>query len=495
VSSIRRQLTLGVMGTVVVLYGLAALLCYLITTRTVRRDFDSALAERARALSALVVQERDGRLEVMPAESTMAEFGKVPDAQYLEIWDPAGNVVQRSASLGAGDVTRPRSSRTVELWNAPLPNGRPGRGVRILFTPGVEVEPDAAPDAEADDPAAPAPRRDRFVLVLLRDLTPVKGVERVLLSSLLATFALLCGGTLALVPVMVRRGLAPLRRLSSHAERVDVRTLSGHFPVDGLPAELRPITERLNDLLTRLEEGFRRERRFSADVAHELRTPIAELRTLAEVALRWPGDEQAARAGFTDVLAVARQMEEVVTTLLALARFDAGRLTGRRERVDLGAAVRDAWRPLANTAAARELAVTFDVDEDGIVTGDPAMAASIVTNLLTNAATYTPPGGLVDCVVRRCESFVELAVSNTNASLSSDDLRDMLQPFWRKDTSRTDASHSGLGLALVSAYAQVLGAQFVVRLTPQNLFVATLRFPRGPGGALAARPLASSAAL
>ena len=137
----------------------------------------------------------------------MAEFGKVPDAQYLEIWNPAGTVVERSASLGAADIAPPASARRVSFWNISLPNGRPGRGVRVTFTPGVEVEPDAAPDAEAeaDGPATAATHRDRFVLALLRDLTPVKGVERVLLSSLLATSILLCGGTLAVVPLMVGR--------------------------------------------------------------------------------------------------------------------------------------------------------------------------------------------------------------------------------------------------------------------------------------------------
>ena len=176
-------------------------------------------------------------------------------------------------------------------------------------------------------------------------------------------------------------------------------------------------------------------------------------------------------------------------------RFDAGRLTGRRERVDLGAAVREAWRPLADDAAARGLAVEFDVNDDGAVTGDPAMIASVATNLLTNAAAYAPSGGRVHCAVRRDQSSVELAVSNTNDSLTPDDLRTMVEPFWRKDTSRTDPSHSGLGLALVAAYARVLGAEFAVRLTPENQFVATLRFPHGPADAPPATPLLSSAAM
>jgi signal transduction histidine kinase len=112
-----------------------------------------------------------------------------------------------------------------------------------------------------------------------------------------------------------------------------------------------------------------------------------------------------------------------------------------------------------------------------VVIADRNMAVAIATNLLSNAVTYSPPGGLVDCAVRNIGSFIELSISNTNGSLTPDDLRHMAQPFWRKDTSRSDPSHSGLGLALVSAYAIVQGAEFEVLLTPENLFRATVRFP------------------
>jgi hypothetical protein len=100
----------------VLLYGLAALFCYAGTGRILRRHFDTAMHERARALCALVVQEPDGRLEVMPAESTMSEFGNVPGAHYLQIWDADGNVVQRSGSLRGSDIVPPPSADAILMW-------------------------------------------------------------------------------------------------------------------------------------------------------------------------------------------------------------------------------------------------------------------------------------------------------------------------------------------------------------------------------------------
>jgi signal transduction histidine kinase len=106
------------------------------------------------------------------------------------------------------------------------------------------------------------------------------------------------------------------------------------------------------------------------------------------------------------------------------------------------------------------------------------MVVSIATNLLSNAVSYCPAGGSVECSVRIVEGAVELCVANTNDSLTPADLEQMVRPFWRKDSSRSDASHSGLGLALVCAYAEVLGADFEVSLTPENRFVASVRFAR-----------------
>jgi two-component system sensor histidine kinase QseC len=478
--SIRRQLTLCMMGAVVLLYGLAAAFCHAGTMALLESQFDAALLDRARALCSLVVRDPGGGLEIMPVDSALSEFGRVRHPQYLQIWDSGGNTIQRSGSLGGGDLALPLSANDTGFWNAKLPNGLSGRGVWIRFTPGMEDE-EGAPVTQPDVLRPALMAAPVLTLAVLRDRAPLARVERVMVSSLLLTFALLCVGTLAVVPFVVRRALGSLHRLSAHAARIDASSLSEPFPVDGVPDELKPICLRLNDLLRRLEAAFDRERRFNANVAHELRTPIAELRALAEVAIKWPGDERAAARVYQDTLAIAAQMEGVVTTLLALARLESDRLEAKFERVDLCAAIRDAWRPLAAAAEARDLAVRFELPEHATLRADHAVVGAIVANLLSNAVEYCPRGGAVECAVRSRREGAELCVSNTNDSLTPDDLGSILEPFWRKDSSRSDWSHSGLGLPLVAAYAKVLGADLAVELTEDAHFCATVRFPTFAG--------------
>src|ERR1700683_4484395 len=138
----------------------------------------------------------------------------------------------------------------------------------------------------------------------------------------------------------VRRGLRPLRQLGTEADGIDAGSLDHRFSREELPRELVPIAQQFNSLLERIDEAFVRERRFTSDAAHELRTPIAELRRLAEVALKWP-DRSEAERNYRDVWEVAEHMESLVATLLAIARCRAGTAAVSLQPVDLTGVVKE----------------------------------------------------------------------------------------------------------------------------------------------------------
>jgi signal transduction histidine kinase len=472
VSSIRRALTVWLVGGMLCLLALLGGTLYLLVREQLTAQFDAGLTEKARVLAGLMKQEHDG-FELDLGETPMPEFERGADAEYFQIWLGTG-VFARSASLRGGELARGASGTIADLS---LPDGRPGRLATLTFP--VRVESSARhPPAEFPPPAT-------AVLAIARGRAPLDqalGSVRWAIGSV--GLALLLFVPL-LVAQVVRRKLGPLAHLARQATEIDARSLGQRFPIADLPAELHPIATRLNDLLERLSGAFERERRFSADVAHELRTPIAELRALAEVELQAPESPTLARH-FQDVLGAALQMEKLVTTLLTLARCEAGRQPVSPEPLELARVLREAWAPLAEKARRKDLKVTPST-ADALVTTDRLMLTSILGNLLANAVEYAPTGGELGWSIAALDGGVEVVISNSNGTLEHADLERAFEPFWRKDAARSDGQHGGLGLSLVAAFARLIDAEARLALAgPQVRASLLLRRAGGPAGQPAA---------
>src|SRR5262249_9244026 len=452
--SLREGLQRRLIGALTALFAVLALGLYLVTRHLLVAQFDATLEAKARVLATLVKRAPDGQMDVDLAEEPMPEFERRREPEYYELTDLAGRSIARSPSLGSAPLARPAVAEKT-TFDVTLPDGRRGRLIGLRFVP-VDDHDDEGPDGSAVFAQPPPP----LLLVLARSRAELDGA---LLRVSLATTAvgvLLLLGAVLLVQAVLTRGLLPLAEVATHAEAIDAGSLDARFAVEGIPEELAAITRRLNDLLSRLQGSFERERRFSADVAHELRTPVAELRTLAEVELD----------SHPDVLAIALQMERTVANLLALARCDAGRQEVRLEWVDLAAAATEAWRSFAGTAAQRQLAVSFRT-APALVETDRALLFAMLANLYSNAVDYTPRRGEISCIVE----LGALVLAHPRPGLTEDDVKHVLEPFWRKDSARTDGRHSGLGLALVAAYAQLARGEARTDLDGRR-FRITLRF-------------------
>ncbi|HET6203248.1 MAG TPA: ATP-binding protein [Planctomycetota bacterium] len=478
--SIRRRLTLGLLATLLPLLATGGAGLYLYVRRALLQQLDSTLADKARVLASLVVRS-EGRVELDVDGEDLPEFGRDGDPEFFQISLQDGSTIARSRSLEGGALPlRAGSLAAPDFWDLSLPEGRAGRGVGVRFVPKTEEE-------DGSNPQAPAPRAaslaDSVLLVLAQDRSSVDHPLSILLTALLVVGALALGAASLAVTRIVGRGLSPLAQVANLAAGIDASSLGRRFPEADVPAELAPICARLNELLTRLEHAFERERRFTADAAHELRTPIAELRALAEVALRFPGDGEATARSLRDALDIARQMERLVAALLGLARCDAGRQLAVLETVDLGGLVREAWRDLDGTARARDLSVVLDVEGAGKVETDRALAGAILSNLLSNAVEHAPPGGRVECRANDENGTVVLSLGNTHDSLRPSDLPHLFEPFWRKDPARGRSSHAGLGLAVVAAFSRVLGIRVSPELPEPNWFRVRIPFPRSARGA------------
>ena len=190
------------------------------------------------------------------------------------------------------------------------------------------------------------------------------------------------------IRLAVRSGLKPLDRLASGAAQIDAQSLETRLEEKEMPDELRPIAETLNDLLARLESSFARERRFSADLAHELRTPVASLKSLGEVALKWP--EQATSENYKDVCEIAGRMADTIESMLLLARLEEGSLQAKSEPLDLIALVNEQVKLVAESAAAARLDMNLNLSDTQPLSSDRELLSIVISNLLRNAVTHAP---------------------------------------------------------------------------------------------------------
>jgi two-component system, OmpR family, sensor histidine kinase QseC len=247
---------------------------------------------------------------------------------------------------------------------------------------------------------------------------------------------------------------------------IGVESLSRRFDERDLPRELRPICRRLNDLLARLDEAFARERRFTDSAAHELRTPVAELRMLLEVSLSRARSASEARESLSDALGVALQMNRMVETLLILSRHDSRAALSERRRVDPGAMLRRLCERHTPHAVARGGSITVDAPAPVLVSTSETALEMVLENLVANAVEYAAPAPHVACSVSTHDQpgRIQIEVCNPVEGIAAPDLERFFEPFWRRSDSRSDRAHLGLGLTLARRLTDSLGGTLSARL-------------------------------
>jgi two-component system sensor histidine kinase QseC len=462
--SLRSRLTAGLLiGSGLLLAAGGFVLQRVIASR-LRRDYDAALIARARSLATLT-EQKDGRVWLQFTDEVMPDFASKQSPDYFQIWLAGGTVIERSRSLGTRDL--PRSGVRLDrplLSDLTLPDGRRGRKVEISFHPLSEEEEDRLRDTGQSS----GPETSTGALTVTLELAHGREELDAFLLSIQVTLALVAAGLLAGTAALVRGvlgiGLAPLDNLGLRLEAIGAESLGEPLDVAGAPAELIPMIRHLNGLLARLDESFAREKAFSANLAHELRTPLAELRAVAEVALKWPEDSSSGPEALEEIRAIGLQMETLVVNLLALARCDARQGRIHASDVSLRELAANAWSAVSATAREKGMAFRLDVPEELLLVTDREKLALILANLFANAVAHGSPGSAVRCLVETTDAGFALSVRNSTADLAPGDLPRIFDRFWRKDAARSDGQHAGLGLALVAALCETLDLGKAARL-------------------------------
>jgi two-component system sensor histidine kinase QseC len=442
--SLQRRLALGVSAALGLILVLLAIALDEVVDHQLHAYMDDSLRKRANAIVTFI-QTQPQRIGLL--NDLMTEYQRSSHTDFFEVRDAQGDVLLRSDSITHDTPMHPPTWPVTEplYYDQNLPDGHQGRALAQSF--------------------------DAVVGGGTRRLTLVVASERAFEDQLETAidYALGVGVVLALVLTLivalwaVRRGLAPVLRAGELIAHRDGR-LPSTAVLEGvlLPRELQPFAQALEDAFARLHAAIERERSFSSNVAHELRTPLAEIRAATEVAARAPGDTQAAEAAFATSLGAVERMQRAIDTLLLLTRCEAGLTTLALDPLDLPAlldTLLDAHAPLAaQRGVALERAYRPGNGEVTWVRSDVGALERIVSNLLGNAIAYAPEGSRVDVRVQTEEGgAVALSVSNLAPDLTPADLAHLSERFWRKSSGGSTAAHAGLGLALASALARSLG--------------------------------------
>lgn len=274
-------------------------------------------------------------------------------------------------------------------------------------------------------------------------------------------FGIVATGLLA--RLIAYRGLAPLRHMTELAQGISADQLSSRLPIESVPLELNELTKSFNDMLSRLEDSFRRLSDFSSDIAHELRTPIGNLMTQTQVALTKTRDAEEYQEILYSNLEEYQRLSAMISDMLFLAKSDNGLIIPSREPVDLAAEITDLFS--FYEALAEDRGIALSLNGQGKVLGDRLMLRRAVSNLLSNALRYTPRGGTVSVTLGRTEhGFVSIAVENPGEPIAESHLPRIFDRFYRADPSRRhDGEGAGLGLAITQSIVRAHGGQAAVR--------------------------------
>ncbi|MBB6185104.1 sensor histidine kinase [Oleiagrimonas soli] len=398
--------------------------------RQIYGRLDQRLHARAHAISVLL-ESRPTQEALAQLQAMSPEYAGGGHKDFLQLWDAAGHTLLTSGSNRDAKLTLPHAvpANAPYFYDLTLPDGHHGRAIAVrvrLLGDGSEATLAVAEEREQVDAL------ERQVHVAL--------VSGVMLTSLIAVL---------LAFLAVRGGLRPLLAFGGTvregAESADLRP-------DTLPRELRPLAHALNDAFGGLRRALQRERRFARDVAHELRTPLAEIRTAVELARR---DAQASPA-LEGALDATERMSRCIDGLLALSRYESGMQKAQLEPVDLSALLRHSLQLATGSAQRRNVRMDLDAPSECWTQTDAALLERVIDNLLLNAAEHAPEGSQVAVCLRCAQEHVGLRFGNPAPDLKSGDLQRFGERFWRKSPAREASRHGGLGLALAQSLAEIL---------------------------------------
>lgn len=461
--SLRKYLLISILLIITLMTGATVWSSYSESTREVKELFDAQLARSARLMLGLTLIEiRDGRLQELQSMILRNRFRldehKYEDVEMVltkepiyemklafQVWDNQGNMILRSGNAPLYPLTEQASGyseqsiddthwRIFSLWNDDY-------SYQVMA-------------AERNDV-----REELIDSITWRLLLPF-----------LIMFPVLAG----LVWLAIGWGLTPLSRVASEVKTRNIHNLDA-LDVETVPEEVKPLVLELNWLFSTLKESFDKERRFTSDAAHELRTPLAALKTHAQLATMTDScDDQ--KNSIEKIMAGVDRATHVVNQLLVLARLEQGHSqTINMEPIDLSQLSQDVSSELHDMASNRKIELSVKTSEQHWVNGELTMLSMLLRNLLDNAIRYSPEGSMVELGLAQSKQRISLFVSDNGPGIVDEEKEKVFSRFHRGEALQP--SGCGIGLSIVRQITELHQAEIKLIDSPGGGLRVEVRFP------------------
>jgi heavy metal sensor kinase len=322
-----------------------------------------------------------------------------------------------------------------------------------------------------------------LIVQVVVSLAPNERALSELLVVLLLSGPPVVAGALVGGYLLARKALAPVDRMVATVREITSARLDRRLTAPNSSDELGRLANTFNDMIARLQQSFDEIRRFTADAAHELRTPLASMRTDAEVALRAPRSPQNDERVLESMLEEIERLTRLVTQLLFLCREEAGLPPGPRSLARLDEIVLDATNHMQVLAREKGLVLEVPSFPPCLVYGEADRLRQLFFNLIDNAIKYTPPQGLIVVSGGVFNGSVRVDVSDSGTGIPDADLPRVFDRFYRADPSRSRAvDGTGLGLAICRAISEAHGGHITVNNNAGNGCTVTVEFPMARAG-------------
>jgi len=462
--SLRNRIALYYTAATAVLVALVFTSLYLMVDRVVYSHFDRELAMVSERALRLAYGRPEGRRSVREKEEEeperngeRREHRREPlRPEFIQLSAPDGSPLKRTPNLSENALPVDSTATDSAFVNTTVG----GLEVRLL-----QRRLEARPGHEGGWISVARPLGDAVALLA--------NLRRVLLLSFPAILITL----FALTRAIAARSIRPVEEVIATAEGITREHLDRRIPLPSNRDELHRLSQTINALLDRLQEAFDREKQFTADASHELKTPLASVRGTLEVLIRRPREREHYEERIRFCLEELTRMTQLIEQLLLLARCDGVGGSASMERLDINAAIERVLGRLGHLAAERSITLDFRSEGTCMAEANPEMLSIILENILTNALKYAPENSTI-----RVRAGIEGAtpfctVTNEGEGIEESRLEAVFERFYRVDESRSsDSGGSGLGLAIVRRLADLQGITVRAESRPGEGATFRMRF-------------------